>query len=354
MFKQVKRTYQVIPDSWYHGCSLRRNSVSVATVSMKNKKTKLFNQLALGVILSASPSIFAANITVFDGRSSPSAGPSYWGVPATGQGAEDQETEGGTSAGQNWDLEAFGLSGNKLSIIGGFPLLTANPGETDFKLGDIFFDTNGNYLGADHAYKNPVSNILHNNAGEIIPQTPTPGAAFGDVNNSDFGYEYVIHFTRNSASADPTEAINGFQVIKIDNNSILTSIGYQHGQYDGWGFDGDHSNPYQYASGGTVDTSATGALGGKLSFVDGLDDASLLASFGITATGGSHDVLTLDLPSYLFANGANLHETLGCGNDNMAGLVPNNTRQRNVPDGGTTAMLLSFGFASLAFVKRKA
>lgn len=317
---------------------------------MKKSKTKFVctvGKLTFGIFLGVSPSVFADNITIFDGRAAPFAGPSYWGGPGIGQGAEDQETEGGTSPGQIWDLEAFNLTGNKLSVIGGFPMLTANPGETDFKLGDIFIDTNGGYLGADHAYRNPVSNVLHNSAGEIVPLTPTPGAAFGAVDNSDFGYEYVIHFLRNSLGSDPTEAINGFQVIKLDNNSTLTSIGYPHGAYDAWGFDGDHSNPYQYAAGGVIDSAASGSLGGKLSFLGGLSDGSILTDYGISVVGGSHDVLTLDLPSYLFAGGANIHETLGCGNDNMAGHVP------SVPDGGTTAMLLGLGISSLALVRRR-
>jgi hypothetical protein len=56
---------------------------------MKKNKTKIagaFGKLTFGILLGVSPSVFAGNITIFDGRASPFAGPSYWGGAGIGHG----------------------------------------------------------------------------------------------------------------------------------------------------------------------------------------------------------------------------------------------------------------------------
>jgi len=100
--------------------------------------------LAVAVILSVVGLISAdpiyPNITVYDKD----------GYMGGGQGGEDNETEPGCDNSQKWDLEAFLLKGNKLSMVGGYnfkegqvgwnPALQSN---YNYKSGNIFIDVKG-------------------------------------------------------------------------------------------------------------------------------------------------------------------------------------------------------------------
>src|SRR5690349_12725452 len=89
------------------------------------------------------------NITKFDGRDSATilvSGQDYKGI---GVGAEDNETEYGTYPYQAWDLEAFLLQGNTLSMVGGFDFRHGvTHGGHNYGSGDIFVDVNGDWAPA--------------------------------------------------------------------------------------------------------------------------------------------------------------------------------------------------------------
>ena len=123
--------------------------------------------IAAGLVLGASRSFAAAvNITVAD--NDPVA-TSFGGGPF-GQGLEDNETEHLTSPGQQWDMEAFVISGSTLYIVGGYNMLA---GEAGYKPGDLFIKVGGSNPG-------------------FQPLAITPGT----VDNSAYGYSYVVDLTQ--------------------------------------------------------------------------------------------------------------------------------------------------------------
>ncbi|MFC1876697.1 PEP-CTERM sorting domain-containing protein [Thermodesulfobacteriota bacterium] len=100
---------------------------------------KLFKILVVPflVLFLCAGTAIADNITIYDGA----------GYLADGQGGEVNETEEGMVNSLEWDLQAFLLEGNILSMGGGFNFLTGVSSYTtaprDYTSGDIFLNTNG-------------------------------------------------------------------------------------------------------------------------------------------------------------------------------------------------------------------
>jgi hypothetical protein len=93
------------------------------------KKLVMTMALALGM----AASVNAVNITIADGVGN---GNGWYGSQ------ENQEVEPGCYTGQVWDMESFDLTGNTLTMTGGYNFASA-AGYDGFKPGDIFFDING-------------------------------------------------------------------------------------------------------------------------------------------------------------------------------------------------------------------
>jgi hypothetical protein len=273
------------------------------------------NKIKIGLFLIAAfiPNALATNVTIEDGSLE----------PGIGQGREDQEGEPIAGFEQKWDLEAFVRVGNKLSIVGGFPLTTWNSVAPSFKLGDVFIDTNDDYAKPPTAHLAPVYSD-------------------GFLRNADLRYEYVLKFWRN-----PSGVIDSFSAIQLTSGSRLRPNLFIHGKYPSL----DDSNPWAYVDEGLAAIKWVG--GGTISYTSGLTDVGVKTLLGsdINVTGGLHNVMTLNFtygldPLTLSARG--LHLTLGCGNDNLLGDF-----NLPVPDGGSTFLLAGMGLMTLTFLRNR-
>jgi|WetSurSiteA1Bulk_404760.scaffolds.fasta_scaffold23797_1 hypothetical protein len=245
----------------------------------------IFLVAILGVF-SLTGSSFGSNITIYDGR----------GYSGTGQGGEDGETEPGMINSQVWDLEAFLLNGNKLSMVGGWNFKTGAPGYS-YESGDIFIDTNGDaWYGKDVV------------APAVLP--------------SNYGYEYVL---------DVEWASGTYKVYSLGATSNLVQVLESYNQIE--------SNPWRLSP--SLENEIVVASGSFV-FEQGLTDAA------VGFLGGSHySVSGFDLSFLNPGTTFIAHFTMGCGNDNLIG-----QGTTPVPE-PATMLLLGTGLIGLAGFGRK-
>lgn len=268
----------------------------------KNMKVKSAVWLALfagAVQVTAS----VIPITIPDNNTTPTW---YFGGAGThGPVGEDNETEHGTIRNQSWDLEAFGVEGNTLTVFGGWDFANGQPG---YKPGDLFIKVGG-----------PAP------SGDPLGQTTTL------VPNSIYGYTYAVLLS--SGSGFGSQAT----VVSLGSESKLDTTMYDYMA----------SNPWKYNIG------ATGSSLTDIGYRSGLTDAQISSIYGLTLYGGSHNVLSIDL-GFLGNVAAGtpvwFSYTMQCGNDSMKGQFDGGFR---VPDGGTTLLLLGTGLSALAVLRRK-
>jgi len=247
-----------------------------------------------GLAALVSSVAFATNITISDpftdstGFFSPySNNP---GVPEAGW------VENGATAHNSWDLASFTLSGNMLSMNGGF----------DFRTGK----------GSGH---NGVFAI-----GDIFVYTSTPYAGVSPYANKD-NWTYVIHFERTIAGGNPniTGGSINYQII-----SNAAKTGYLYTQNP----DALITNlPWMVGNGSGAWTVGSYSFSGT----------SLSTTFqnSLTVNVGS----LLSTPGDLYFSA-----TMRCGNDILWGHTVG-----RVPDGGFTLVLLSLGLGGLALAVRR-
>jgi hypothetical protein len=216
--------------------------------------SKLILAITTLILISLS-NAFAGSITIFDNRTSGTA-TNTWYNQGNSPG-EDQEVEPGMIANQYWDLEAFFLNGNMLSMVGGFNF---QYGYSGLYSGDIFLDTTGD-------------------------------AKYGDAGASlQNGYDYVVTLNR---TANGT--LNGtYNVYSLIGGSLLDV--YSYNSYE--------SSPWRYIPG----TNSISLASGNLTFTQSADGQ------------GTHYTLDgIDL-SFLPAGTTFIsHFTFECGNDNLMG-----------------------------------
>lgn len=260
-------------------------------------KYSVLTAAVLGI--AAIPAAHASNITIFDGVS----GGGFSGGGA-GVGLEDNEVEAGALATQAWDLEAFELNGNSLSLWGGYNFVSGvQQGANLWTSGDIFIDINGDAQWGAGTLRN--------------------------TSNSYYKYDYAIVFDRNLDGS----LMGTYSVLDI---GLTTSVVLS---YDWSGNLFDWSNPYRVGSLGTGDSTLLS--GQQYSYAAGADASAL----GLLGTG--HNSLTLDV-GFLGANldGALFHFTMECGNDNLIG-------RASVPDGGAALCMLGLGVGAIGVLRRR-
>ncbi|MBL9169044.1 MAG: hypothetical protein JNN07_14985 [Verrucomicrobiales bacterium] len=273
---------------------------------MKYNKTIVLSTAAMLAFVSPS---FAKNITINDTQTQNSAS---WGAGGKGLGEEDQETEVGTLGNQSWDLEAFTLNGHSLKIYSGYDLLNGND---PYGLGDIF-------IGRGNVAKYKSSDY-----------TGTDGQINGINNNSQFKYDYVIHFNNRSGTTIGGGSYDVYQLSGLSSELLDETV-----------FKG-LSNPYKL---NTERSQGLVKVGSGIMTVVEDSTATLTLEDGTQVTGGKHYIGEVDLLSSgvkLSQTDDNLfHLTMACGNDSLVG---------RVPDGGATLSLLGFAVSGLSLLSRR-
>ena len=269
---------------------MRRTAMDV------QRKKWLIVVLVLGLCF-VTGSAFAGNITIPD---TIGTGTGWYGAQ------EDNEVEPNCVTSQVWDLEAFMLSGDILSMVGGWNFQGTIDGNTS---GDLFIDLGG------------VNHALDANYGTYAPWNVGGYNGNDLTTNTNYKYDYVLHVTNWSTGA--------YTAYNLTSDSLLEVY---YGQNAG-------SNPWKYA-GNDDEIVHTGTFT--------FDTPSVYGE-------GTHYTTSVDLgwlipkmPGYTTAPGVSweaealFHFTMQCGNDNLMGLADfggQNTPDNNVPEPATMVLM---------------
>lgn len=250
----------------------------------------------------------AANITISD---TISGSGSWYGA------SEIHEVEPNCVGSHVWDLEAFTLQGNRLSLIGGYNFKDGYEGTTS---GHIFFDVTGNAkYGANAVGLSPSGNGNH---GMLNP----------------FGYDYavVLNFANNTYDLYSLTATS----------PLLTGYYAQNAGSNPWTYDLQH------------DPNPNRVLGGTITYQSALSSVDVNSQYGVdaSASGPTHNVVSLDLPTLFSDQDILAHYTMSCGNDNIVGSahVPGTPPPppNSVPDAGASGLLLGLGLGAMTLLRR--
>ena len=150
-----------------------------------------------------------------------------------------------------------------------------------------------------------------------------------------FGYDYVLvlHF-------DPA-GNSTYSVFALTPASLLTSVRYWQTQT---------SNPWQYEP-GQGDTPLDGYSGLDIVTYGLMDDAAI----GGGLLGGEHYAFSVDLDFLDAGDDFTSHFTFKCGNDSLMGYgsTPSAFPPHDVPDAGSTLLLLGAALSCLALLRKK-
>jgi hypothetical protein len=243
-------------------------------------------------------------------------------------GGEDQEVEIGMQTGQAWDLEAFFMDGNSLSMVGGWDFKNGLHDSNGWDAysggwwdsGDVFIATGGT---------DPLYGATAPSIGEGVTET-----------NESFGYEFALVMNwANATEIDDYWSVD-YDVISLTEGATLAVTQTVYDGHNEWN---EGSNPYRWLSGGTEIEDAAGTATYRAL---GDDDYEGL-------TGGPHYSVTFDLSdaSWLGTRtGLWTHFTQECGNDNVIG---NKDDYTPVPEPFSMVMLGCLGAGMLGARKAR-
>jgi len=313
------------------------------------KKLKNITALAAGGFLLATVAS-QANATILDiTRPDLNTGDAF-GLPgriAPSGAHEDNETEPGTVHAQVWDLEAFLLNDvtKKLYIVSGYNLEDgiaytggSAPGDNpdnQITPGDLFIKVGGSQPGF-----NPIA--------------PNSGNVF----NSVYGNTYAVDLSLQNPAGPYVDLSFGpkASVYSLTGSTVLNSA-----IWDQFG-----SNPWKYSNDGSASLYAGAGTGASISRTVYTSDAALATALGLLGLAdagplgsnkiigsGYHDVLEIDLSWLTATPGQTIYfsYTMECGNDSLKGQISGGFDQ--VPDGGTSALLIGLGLMTVFLAERK-
>ena len=286
-------------------------------------------------ILAASGA-WAANITIADTMGNGATGDWYRGVTTAYTETpvnENNEVEPGMQTGQDWDLEAVALNGQKLTLVGGW----------DFK--------NGAYDSAWHQYSN-----WRWSSGDVFLTLGTTAPKYGAAINweidgtattetpNKYGFQFALHL---DLDADQKWNSGKYSVIALNENSELgLSLATVYG---GANYNND-ANPWKWNSGGEV------LVSGLVADFTSLDPGAYVYDNPDTPSpGGTHYSVTFDLSHTALGTvgvETNLwtHFTMECGNDMIMGHTGDYTP---VPEPFSMVMLGCLGAGMLGARKAR-
>ncbi len=294
---------------------------------MNKPMLSLFKTTAMTLLFGATQ-VIATPVEV----TTPDYNPTLWGFNGAGSltsggysnrgnfgsAHEDNETEAGTIAGQQWDMEAIVLNGTQLTIVAGFDLLNGVQAH-NIGAGDLFIKVGGTQPGYN----------------------PTNQGA-GNVSNDIYGYSYAIDLSKPS-KFDNASFGSTAQVFSLNSSTTLNTV-----IYDQFG-----SNPWKYDN---SLNSGTGAATG-ISYLTGQYNNSVaLQALGLGwLQGGYHNILTIDLSFMVgtVTTGTPVYfsYTMECGNDSIKGRYNGGFYQ--VPDDVSSILLIALGLGAIAAVGLK-
>ena len=260
------------------------------------KLSKVLGVLVGGCLLAGTAT--AAPITIYDGRGTQDNA-AHANETWTSQGArsapwEDSEVETGSQIGQQWDLEGMFLTGNDLTMVGGWDFINGvSSGANHFDSGDIFI-----------AYSNlgPAGAPLYGTDALNMP-------AAQRTSMTAYGYDFVLDVNWGLGTYTAWAAAAGQDV----------SLVYYTQNYE--------SNPWRRNAAGA---NQGVQIGGTYSFTSNAGTDITGSNFN----GATHNSVTFDLSwldTYNQNNGGALWDTNTdwwfhfaeqCGNDNLMGYVP--------------------------------
>lgn len=233
--------------------------------------------------------------------------------------SEDQEVAAFAIANQTWDLEAFTLLGNKLSVVAGF----------DMKSGQAHGSVTAAGVTGGTLYTTPMGDIFLNVGSPVDARTTTSSP---NPDGDGFDFDYVIKFTSITAGGVSYDVYKASDVTASPNTGPF-QINPPSALLNG----------YLYKA--TPNGGASPLYSGSATYSDNVSSA---ASGGYLGT--YHDIIggiSID-PTKLAINAQTVYvyTTVGCGNDIMEGKF-------RIPDGGLSLALFGMGLIGLGGMRRR-
>jgi hypothetical protein len=317
----------IVTKKWHKVCSNRmQESPTSLFDTMNTPMQSLLKTTAMSLLIGATQA-FATPVEVttadynptlwgFNGAGSLTSG-GYSNRGNFGAAHEDNETEAGTIAGQQWDMEAIVLNGTQLSIVAGFDLLNGVQAH-NIGAGDLFIKIGGDAPGLD----------------------PTD-QGHGNVSNTLYAYTYAIDLSLATKFGNAGFGSTA-QVYSLNNSSTLNTV-----IYDQFG-----SNPWKYDNSPSLN-SGTGTPTG-ISYLSGeYNNSAALQALGLGwLQGGYHNILTIDL-SFMVGTVTPdtpiyFSYTMECGNDSLKGQYSGGFDR--VPDEVSSILLIGLGVIAIVAV----